>query len=311
MLLGLGMACNLMGTFKLLTLWFGPRRFATLTSLVFSLGTLGNLAAATPLVLLVEAMGWRNAFWCFAGVNALLAAAFFAVVRDRPPGAGGTGGAGPPQSFAETLGVLRRLLSMRDYWLISLGTFCHYGIFAAVQTLWAGPFLMHRMGLSPVTAGNLILLLNLGFIVGGPLWGALSDNWLQTRKGMVLFGIAALAVLLAVTARLPAGVPPALLAALLFGIGLSRSAGSIMYTHIKERMPLETAGTAMTGINFFTMIGAAFFLQAMGGLMEVLHPEAPMGAASFHDVLMVCAGCLALIFAAYCFTRESYPKGGC
>ena len=33
-LLGIGMACNLMGTLKLLTLWFDPLRFATLSVVV-------------------------------------------------------------------------------------------------------------------------------------------------------------------------------------------------------------------------------------------------------------------------------------
>ena len=56
-LIGIGMACSLMGTLKLITLWYAPRHFGTLSALVFSLGTVGNLVAATPLVLMVQAMG--------------------------------------------------------------------------------------------------------------------------------------------------------------------------------------------------------------------------------------------------------------
>jgi MFS family permease len=48
-LLGVGMACNLMGTFKLLTEWFEPLFFATLTGLVVATGTFGNIIATTPL----------------------------------------------------------------------------------------------------------------------------------------------------------------------------------------------------------------------------------------------------------------------
>ena len=51
-LLGIGMACHLMGTLKLLTLWFDPLRFATLSGVVFALGTLGNMAATSPFVIL-------------------------------------------------------------------------------------------------------------------------------------------------------------------------------------------------------------------------------------------------------------------
>ena len=44
MLLGIGMACNFMGGLKLITLWFDPKRFATLSALIVSLGTAGNIA---------------------------------------------------------------------------------------------------------------------------------------------------------------------------------------------------------------------------------------------------------------------------
>jgi hypothetical protein len=45
-LIGIGIACNLMGTLKLITLWYMPRHFGTLSAIVFSLGTVGNLVAA-------------------------------------------------------------------------------------------------------------------------------------------------------------------------------------------------------------------------------------------------------------------------
>ena len=65
-LLGVGMACNLMGSFKLITLWFNPMRFATLSAVVVSVGTMGNIVSTTPLVLLENAMGWRLVFILFA-----------------------------------------------------------------------------------------------------------------------------------------------------------------------------------------------------------------------------------------------------
>ena len=37
-----------------------------------------------------------------------------------------------------------------------------------------------------------------------------------------------------------------------------------MYPHIKELVPPEMSGAAMTGINFFTMIGPALFPPGAG-----------------------------------------------
>ena len=47
-LLGCGMAGNLMGGMKLFTQWFSPREFATFSGLLVGAGTLGNIAATPP-----------------------------------------------------------------------------------------------------------------------------------------------------------------------------------------------------------------------------------------------------------------------
>lgn len=77
--LGVGMACHLMGTLKLLTVWFGPFRFATLSGIVFSIGTVGNMAATIPLVFLVLLMGWRMTFVLIGAVNLLLSVILYLV----------------------------------------------------------------------------------------------------------------------------------------------------------------------------------------------------------------------------------------
>ena len=58
-LLGVGMACNLMGTLKLVSNWFGPLTFATLSGVVFSIGTLGNIIATPYVQLKGPAVLWQ------------------------------------------------------------------------------------------------------------------------------------------------------------------------------------------------------------------------------------------------------------
>ena len=309
-LMGIGMACNLMGTLKLITLWFTPLRFATLSALVFSLGTLGNLVAATPLVVLVQALGWRQAFMVIGAANLLLALLFFLIARDRPQSATGSDMPAATGTNAHTmLSGLGRLLREKDYWIISLGTFCRYGIFAAVQALWAGPFLIQAMGITPVSAGNLLLLMSIGLLLGSPLCGWLSDVVLRKRKAIVVAGLGAMGLLLALFTRLTPDVGMPIFALLFFSFGFFSSAGNIMYTHIKERMPPANAGAAMTGINFFTMIGVAVFLQGLGHLLQLRHPQAALGAAAFTELFLFCALCLWATAAAYLMTRETTPRG--
>jgi len=308
-LLGIGMSCNLMVTLKLITLWFGPLRFATLAAFVVSIGTAGNIGASTPLVLMVQAIGWRMAFVVFAGINLALAILFFAVVRDRPEQPGDwVVPKEVPMDLGETLKSIRALFAEKDYWIISFGTFCRYGIFAAVQALWAGPYLMQVLGISPVMTGNFLFLMSIGLIVGSPVCGWLSDARIQSRKVVIISGLIGMIIILLILAFLPVGTGFVFLAVLFFTFGFTSSAGQIMYAHIKERMPIERAGTAMTGINFFTMGGVAVFLQGLGNLMQYLYPDASLGPAAFKGSFLFCASCLVLTVVLYGFTVETLGK---
>jgi sugar phosphate permease len=308
-LMGVGMACNLMGTLKIITLWFDPRHFATLSAVVVSIGTIGNLIAATPLVLISQMVGWRNSFLVIGTINLLLAFLFYMIVRDRPSAS--MGHAVPKAAstnLSEIANSLLRLLKEKDYWIISMGTFFRYGIFAAVQSLWAGPFLMHAIGVPAVAAGNLLLLTSIGMVIGSPISGWLSDTVFNNRKGVIITGLIMMGAILLLLTRLSPGTGMTALSVLFFAFGFSASNGGIMYAHIKERMPSEDAGAAMTGINFFTMIGVAVFLQGLGNMMHYLHPEDSLGNAAFIDAFRFCAICLGVTTIFYLFTGETRRK---
>ena len=308
-LLGVGMACNLMGTLKLVSDWFAPRTFATLSGVVFSIGTLGNIIATTPLVLLVEQVGWRNGFQLIAGLNLVLTVMLFFIVRDKPeerqshsPENSGT------NSFHLALANMKLLFRQKDYWIISLSTLVRYGVFAAFQTLWAGPYLIEVMGYSAVNAGNLILLMNIGLLTGGPLWGVLSDKLFNTRKWIIVTCLIILAAITFAFSAIPSGTKLTVLAPLFFGFGFLSGGGLLMYPHIKELMPSDMAGAAMTGINFFTMIGSAVFLQGLGSMMQALYPDASRGLDAFNAAFLLCVACMTVVAVLYVFTTEGGLK---
>ena len=304
-LLGVGMACNLMGSYKLLTQWFSPRVFASMAGILVSIGTIGNMVATTPLVILVEQYGWRTGFQLIAFINLVLAALFFIIVRDRPQQDTLLAGSVAPQmEIGQALINLRLLFKQKDYWIISLGTFGRYGVYAAFQALWAGPYFMEVVGLSALTTGNLILLLNVGMIIGSPVCGSLSDRLFKTRKWVIVTGSVGIILAIIVVAILPADTPVSAYALLFLGFGFFNATGLLMYPHIKELMPEEMSGAAMTGINFFTMIGPAIFLQGLGMVMQTLYPAASRGPEAFHAAFIVCIVCLGVIAILYCFTNE-------
>jgi sugar phosphate permease len=304
-LLGIGMACNLMGTFKLLTDWFEPLIFATLIGVVASIGTFGNMIAATPLVMLVEQMGWRHSFQLIAGINLILTLTFYIVVRDRPSHSSrNSSNMEPSISLRQAFSNLAMFLQDRDYWFISVATFVRYGTFAAFQALWAGPFLMEVIGYSAVKAGNLILLMTVGIIIGSPFWGVMSDRIFKTRKWIIIFCLVTLAVIALGLMSIPTNASLVVVASLFFAFGFFSSAGLLMYPHIKDLMPTEMAGATMAGVNFFNMLGPAVFLQGLGILMQRLYPDASRGPAAFDAVFWVCMASLLAAAVLYSFTHE-------
>jgi len=295
-LMGVGMACNLMGPLKLLTLWFSPFRFATLSGMVFAIGSIGNMAATSPFVLMVEGLGWRLSFQIIAAFNLLLVGAFYWVAKDRPSRV-------PlePEGIFSDLGLL---LKHRDFWIISAATMVSYGVFAAFQALWAGPFLIEAVGLTPLRAGNVILIMNVALILGSPFWGHASD-WLKTRKWVVLGGQGMLCLVILMMLSVTPGTKLLILGVLFFFFGFFRVTGSLMYAHIKESMPLRMAGAAMTGINFFTMMGSAVFLQGLGKAMQAVYPSASRSADAFDLAFVLCALSIGAIALLYLLTSDS------
>jgi nitrate/nitrite transporter NarK len=304
-LLGVGMACNLMGTLKLISDWFSPFSFATMSGLVFSIGTLGNMIATTPLVLLTEQIGWRHSFILIAGVNLILTLTLYLVVRDKPPEKYESVNSGSPTELQKPIANLKLLFKQKDYWIISLSAFVRYGVFAAFQALWAGPYLIEVMGYSARNTGNLIFLMNIGLLVGGPLWGVVSDRLMRTRKWIIVICLLVLSAITFAFSATPPGGKLALLAILFFGFGLFTGGGNLTYPHIKELMPHDMAGAAMTGINFFHMIGPAVFLQGLGSMMQMLYPNASRGPDAFNSAFQLCVGCMVVVAVLYLFTKDT------
>ncbi len=305
-LLGLGMAANLMGSMKLFTRWFSAREFATISGILFALGALGNMLAATPLAFLVGAVGWRTAFALIGGLTVVCAGSFFLFVRDNPWPSEKI-----PVDDREKGSISRnvkRLVSRREYWLISIGTFIRYGVFVAIQGLWAGPYLIYGIGLSAVETGNFLLVLNIGFLIGSPVSGWLADRTLGSPRIVALLGLAVMGAVTYILSTGLADVHMWLLGTCFFMFGVFGSFGFMMLAHIKVVMPTAMSGMAITGVNLFTMLGAALYMQIMGRILDVAGSVDQFSAADFHRVFFVAFVSLAFAFFVYLPTRDNGGK---
>jgi sugar phosphate permease len=301
-LIGVGMSSVLMGSFKVFVLRFSPDRFATLVGILLSIGTLGNILAASPLAYLTSSIGWRMTFIVAGGITVLLAFLIFWVLK----GEQSTGDHGSPSK--PEIGILpsmRLILSSLVFWQIGVVAFFRYGTFVALQGLWLGPFLIDTKGYSPVQTGNLLIFLAIGIIVGGPIAGRLSDRAFRSRKGIALGGLALYALSLFPLVGLLNIRSLYIYGFLFFLMGFFSSFGMIIYSHAKELFPISISGTVMTLINFFTMSGAAIFMPLIGKVVESFpktHHAYPPEA--YHLAFLICFLGMAASVIFYAFSRR-------
>ena len=261
-LLGIGMSGNMMILLALLAAWFPVDRFASLSGMAIAVGAVGNLVAATPLALLTMSVGWRGSFLLFAAINLVVVVTFILVIRDRPDGE-----SVPRRKQESPFAGLARLTKMYSYWAISLASFVRYGYFAALQTLWLGPFLVFGMGLSEIDTGNALLCMGIGYMAGLPFWGAMSDRILRSRKRVVLPTMATFCVAIFSFLLWHPSMPFPVVAAVLFLLGFASAPGQILYAHIKELVPVSMAARAMTSVNLFTILGVGAMIHILGFLL--------------------------------------------
>jgi len=298
-LLGIGMSGNLMVVYALLAVWFPVNRFAFLGGLVVSIGSAGCLLAATPLTLLSMSVGWRTSFLIFAGVNAAVVTTFVLVVRDRPHSY-----APPALRPQSSVAGLRRLFGMYSYWAISFSQFVRYGYFAALQSLWAAPFLIYGLALDEITASNAIFSLGLGYLISMPLSGSISDSLLQSRKKVVLSTMFGFCLLTLSVSWWTQGTPVWLVMVTFFGLGMMAAPGQIMYAHIKELLPSNLMAQALTAVNLFTVLGVGVMTHLLGRVIG-LEPSDLAGPSDFRLVWYVGVIALGLVCMLYCMVPES------
>jgi len=285
-LTGAGMACGLMGTFIFISIWFPPRAFATISGVLLSIGTLGSIGATAPLAFAVDWMGWRKAFLLIALVHLAITLWIFKGVEDssgepessnkRPAGSNDRSNVAIKDSIA--------IFLLPSFWLISLAAFVRYGTFISISGLWAGPYLEHIYRISLVDMGKMLMFFQVGYLIGSPVFGILSDRVWKDRRtvatGAMFFYTLCVLPLVGFTPSFSLGM----VAAIFFLIGFANSFTSVLYANIKELLPSSISGTAMSAVNFFTMAGAGFFQHVMGIIIErfsIQEGQLPPEAFSF------------------------------
>ncbi len=314
-LVGIGAAMVFIPTMKILSQWFRPTEFASVSGLLNAVGGLGILAATWLLAYLAGVLGWRASFQVIGGLTAAIALVVWGVVRDRPEPAGGPLGSAevsrPNPGASVLFHGLGRVMRSGQFWIFALWCFVNYGIFFGFGGLWSGPYLMHVYGMSREKAGAVLSLIAWGMILGGPLMGVLSDRVLKSRKKLLVGCAVTMTVALALLFIFPCGLPMTALAVFFFLFSVSSSSVVVVaFTAAKELFPLDIAGTCLGTLNLFPFLGGAAAMPLLGRLLDAYggHPGLGYPVEAYRAMLLALLAAGLVTTGCTFFMKETYPR---
>ena len=258
-LIGVGAGACLMAPLTGYRIWFAENQQQRANSWMLMIASLGFLSSTLPVQLLLPTLGWR---WIFGGISALILISIILMLAFIPKW---------NHQKDESLENPLKSGSLADVWknkffisVIPMGLF-NYGGLMAIQTLWAGPWMIRVAGYTPLESATGLFWINITMLVSFFLWGYFLPR-------ITNLGFSALKIL-------KLGLPISFLV-MLFIIILGSKAGafyitlfilsSIFLSVVQPAVGLSfqshLAGKALTSFNLLIFLGA-FIMQWFIGLV--------------------------------------------
>ena len=262
---GAGGVFALVGAAYIATKNFPPARAATLIGATQMFGMAGGSAgqfAVGPII--GSGVPW-SAFWTGMGIAGLGISAllFLLLPAEEPSGRRAAWLPGAAAAFATVFRNPQSILCGMIAGLLFIPT-------TIFDMIWGVRFLQEARGFDYASAVMRSAAVPLGWVIGCPLLGLVSDR-IGRRKPII---IASAVVLLACLAWILYGradvFPPYVLGLV---SGLASGAAMLPYTVIKEANPPEVSGTATGVVNFLNFTFSALLGPVFGWIMRRVSGE--------------------------------------
>lgn len=266
---GVGVSACLMAPLTGYRRWMQPTHQLRANSWMLMTGSLGMLASTLPVQWLLPLMGWRPLFWMLAGLNVL---AIVLIAWTVPAWSSTSSAPVTPAKTAEPGSgwwSSYRVVWRHPYFrrMAPLG-FISYGGMLAMQTLWAGPWLVKISGYTPLEAATGLFWLNAFMLVTFWAWGYFNP-WLAARgwsaERIITWGLpvnfAALAWLIA------SGPDVGPLTWSLFCV--TNTCVALGQPAVGMAFPSAQAGRALSGYNLMIFVGVFVAQWGIGLLIDM------------------------------------------
>jgi MFS family permease len=265
------------------------------------LGMAGAAFGSKPVHMLIDPAGslqmpWQHVWIAFAVIGALLAVGtWFAMPDEGADSHHGTLG------IANVLRPYRIVLSNPQSWLAGVIGGLLFAPTTIGALVWVTSFLHDGQHMDMAQAAADASMVPIGWVIGCPLLGYLSDRS-GRRKPVLIGGALAVLALGLVAVFIPAGTFPRYSVALLFGI--ASGAAMIPFSTMKEVNPHEVKGTAAGVMNFLVFLTTGLLAPFISRLM-VAQPGRTMNLQAFqHAFIPLVFGVVIAVVLSF-FLRET------
>ncbi len=289
LLVGMGVSVVFVCILKILSVWYRPEEFSTMSGVTSFIGNMGGLMAQTPLALMVAVFTWRNTFMAIGLASILIAVLCYLIIRDYPTDTKTEKLSAINQEKADkpSAKTFIQVITNKHTWP---GFFLFAGFFGSYISFsgtWGVSYMMDVYGLSKSSAANYPMAATLGLMVGSILIGVISDRSKNRKKPMLVFGLCHLATW-AILVFSNGGKPPIeILYPLFFAMGFFCATFILTFAVAKEVNHPKTAGVSTATVNTGGFLGAALLPALMGMYIDGAGQTLP-AVTLYQNAFMYC-----------------------
>ena len=261
-MVGFGSSFAFVGVLSLALNWLPRRYFSLVAGLITTLGMLGLVYGEVKLTEMVVTMGLNEVLSTMVYFGLGLSVVILLVVRDRPLVT-----VVHVQPLADFFRDVWRVLASPQVWIIGFVGACLYTSLSVFGELWGKSYLEHAHYLTKVEAARTISAMFLGWAVGAPLAGYISDKT-GRRVLPLVFGAALSLICISVVLYWP-GLSYVSLNVWLFLYGVFSATEIIVFVMAKENSGAKLSGTVFAATNMIVTLGGVIFQPLVGQLLDM------------------------------------------
>ena len=315
--MGFGSAFAFVGVLKLASSWLPANRFGMVSGLATTLGMVGAMIGGVLLTDLIQLIGWRDTILYSSYVGIILVPIIWLVVRDAPPPsiavhlANTSNGEVVCTNYRQLWQEIRFSMKNRQIWINGVIGGLLMTPTMVFPELWGKLFLQTVHHFEPHEATKAVMMIFLGWAVGSPLSGLVSD-WMLRRKLPLIIGALLTSALLMVFLFVP-GLSITQIKVLLFLVGVTSSVEVICFAIGRENCPTSLAGTAVAVTNFL-VVAFAFFQVVVAKVLDytwdgvIIDQAKVYSIQSYQTAMLVLPAATLMAFVLTFFLKETYCR---